>query len=116
MEIKGRTAVVTGSAVRIGRQICLTLAGIASSLAMVAHSVILLRSAGHRFRGRVLGVRMLAIYSLPLGLLTAGALIERIGFRATISLYAITGIVFTVLIAMRWRALQWRVPAEDDRM
>jgi len=36
----------------------------------------LLRSAGHRFRGRVLGVRMLAIYSLPLGLLTAGALIE----------------------------------------
>ena len=27
-----------------------------------------------------MGVRMLVIYSLPLGLLAAGALIERIGF------------------------------------
>ncbi len=96
--------------------ICLALAGIASSLSMVSHSVILLRRAGERFRGRVLGVRMLAIYSLPLGLLTAGALIERIGFRATASLYAVAGIVFTVLIAVRWGALQWQPQGDDPRM
>jgi MFS family permease len=92
---------------------CLFVAGIASSLAMVSHSVILLRSTDHRFRGRVLGVRMLAIYSLPLGLIAAGALIERIGFRATISIYAMTGIVFTLLIAARWRAWQWRTQDEN---
>jgi len=92
---------------------CLLLVGFASSLVMVSHSVILLRSAEHRFRGRVLGVRMLAIYSLPLGLLAAGALIERIGFRATISLYAIAGLVFTVLIALRWQAWRWRIPGDD---
>ena len=40
---------------------------------MVSHTVMLLRTATARFRGRVIGVRMLAIYSLPLGLLTAGA-------------------------------------------
>ena len=34
---------------------------------------------------------MLAIYSLPLGLLAAGALIERIGFSATATLYAAVG-------------------------
>jgi MFS family permease len=97
-----------------GGMACLLFVGFASSLTMVAHSVILLRSAEPRLRGRVLGVRMLAIYSLPLGLLAAGALIERIGFRATISLYGIAGIVFTALIALRWRAWQWQVPAPND--
>jgi Na+/melibiose symporter-like transporter len=94
---------------------CLVLAGFAQSLAMVAHTVLLLRSSGARFRGRVLGVRMLAIYSLPLGLLAAGPLIERIGFRAAGSLFAIVGIVFTVLIAVYWRAFAWRAQAEDER-
>ena len=73
----------------------LFLCGVTQSLTMVCHTVILLRTASQRFRGRVLGVRMLAIYSLPLGLLIAGALIERIGFRWTASLFAGTGLLFT---------------------
>jgi hypothetical protein len=55
-----------------------------------------------------MGVRMMAIYSLPLGLLAAGPLIDRIGFRGTASLYAIVGIVFTIVIALRWRSDLWR--------
>ena len=55
-----------------------------------------------------MGVRMLAIYSLPLGLLIAGLLIGLIGYRATASLYAIVGLAFTVLIAIRWRASLWQ--------
>ena len=51
---------------------------------------------------------MLAIYSLPLGLLAAGALIGLIGFRATASLYAVVGLAFTVLIAVKWRASLWQ--------
>ena len=39
---------------------------------MVSLQIMLLREAGERFRGRVMGVRMMAIYSLPLGLLAAG--------------------------------------------
>ena len=39
---------------------------------MVSLTVILVREAGQRFRGRVMGVRMMAIYSLPVGLLVAG--------------------------------------------
>jgi hypothetical protein len=54
-----------------------------------------------------MGVRMLAIYSLPLGLLAAGGLIGAFGFRVTASLYAVTGLVFTVLIAWRWRTQLW---------
>jgi hypothetical protein len=86
----------------------LLLAGIAQSLTMVSHTVILLRASGQRFRGRIMGVRMLAIYSLPLGLLIAGLLIGLIGYRATASLYAIVGLAFTVLIAIRWRTSLWQ--------
>ena len=42
------------------------------SLSLVPMSVLLLHSAGERFRGRVMGVRMLAIYGVPIGLLAAG--------------------------------------------
>jgi hypothetical protein len=47
---------------------------------------------------------MLAIYSLPLGLLAAGVLIGWIGFRATASLYAVVGLRLHDLIAVKWRA------------
>ncbi len=88
--------------------LCLLLAGFAQRFCMIPLSMVLLRAAGERFRGRVMGVRMMAIYSLPLGLLAAGPLIDWFGFRATASLYAIIGIVFTALIGLRWRAELWR--------
>jgi hypothetical protein len=90
---------------------CLVLAGVVQSLAMVTLSIILLRAAEKKFRGRVMGVRMLAIYSLPVGLLASGPLIERIGFGATATLYGVVGLVFTAIIALRWRADLWRVDA-----
>jgi MFS family permease len=92
----------------------LILCGFAQSLTMVCHTVILLSASSPRYRGRITGVRMLAIYSLPLGLLIAGVLIGLVGFRATASLYAVVGLAFTVLIALRWRGALWgqRTPAE----
>jgi hypothetical protein len=92
------------------------LLGFAQSLSMVSHTVILLRESGPRLRGRVTGVRMLAIYSLPLGLLAAGVLIPRIGFHATVSLYALIGLTFTVLIAVYWRHALWRPPAPTEHL
>lgn len=87
---------------------CLILGGIMQSFSMVSLQILLLREAGTRFRGRVMGVRMMAIYSLPLGLLAAGPLIELVGYRAMASLYAIIGLVFTTIIALRWREALWR--------
>ena len=87
--------------------ITLMLAGFAQSFSIVALTVLLLRSSHERLRGRVISVRMLAIYSLPLGLLAAGVLIERIGFSATATLYAGLGLAFTLLIALRWRTELW---------
>ena len=87
---------------------CLVMAGFAQSFSMITLAVILLRTAGERFRGRVMGVRMMAIYSLPIGLLLAGPLIERMGFAPTATIYAAVGLFFTLLIALRWREDLWR--------
>jgi predicted MFS family arabinose efflux permease len=86
----------------------LVLAGVMQSFSMVSLQITLLREAGERFRGRVMGVRMMAIYSLPLGLLAAGPLISRFGYSAVATFYACIGLLFTLLILLRWRAQLWR--------
>lgn len=90
---------------------CLMLAGFAQSLAMISIAVILMRAASEHFRGRVMGVRMLAIYSLPFGLVAAGSLIGQIGFAATGSLYAATGLVMMGVIVSHWRTDLWHAQA-----
>jgi MFS family permease len=89
----------------------LLLAGCAQSLCMTPMAVMLLHSAGAKFRGRVMGVRMLAIYGLPLGLLAAGTLIERFGFAAIATGYCVAGLLLTGAIALRWRAALWPLEA-----
>lgn len=90
---------------------CLVLAGIAQSMSMISAAVILMRTASAHLRGRVMGVRMMVIYGLPIGLLAAGSLIDIIGYSATGSLYAVSGIIAMLAIAIRWRADLWPVHA-----
>ena len=91
--------------------VCLALIGFAQSFAMVGIAVILLRTASEHMRGRVMGVRMMVIYGLPLGLLVAGSLIEKIGFAASASLYAVLGVVFMTAVVLRWRGDLWDMQA-----
>jgi predicted MFS family arabinose efflux permease len=85
----------------------LFLTGVAHSLGMITMSGVLLRAVEDRFRARVMGIRMLCVYSLPFGLLLTGPLIERFGYPATATLYVVFGIVCTALIAWRWRSVMW---------
>ena len=86
----------------------LLAAGFAQNVAMIAMTADLIAAAGDRFRGRVMGVRMLAVYGLPLGLLGSGYLIGRIGYPLTITASATAGLAFTILIGIRWRASLWQ--------
>jgi MFS family permease len=86
---------------------CLLLAGMAQSMSMISAAVILMRAAEAHLRGRVMGVRMMVIYGLPLGLLAAGSLIDLIGYSATGTLYAALGLIAMMAIALHWRADLW---------
>src|SRR6266403_351386 len=86
----------------------LVVAGFVQSIAMIAMTANLLNASDERFRARVMGVRTLAIYGMPLGLMASGGLIERIGYPSTISVFAAVGLVFTLLIGIRWRASLWQ--------
>jgi hypothetical protein len=80
-------------------------------MAMISAAVILMRTASAHLRGRVMGVRMMVIYGLPLGLLAAGSLIDVIGYSATGSLYAVAGFLAMLAIAIHWRADLWPLHA-----
>lgn len=90
---------------------CLLFAGIAQSMSMISAAVILMRTASAHLRGRVMGVRMMVIYGLPLGLLAAGSLIDLVGYSATGTLYAASGLIAMLAIALHWRADLWPVHA-----
>ena len=96
--------------------VVLALAGFVQSFCMVPMAVLILRVAQDRFRGRVMGLRMLAVYGLPLGLLAAGPLIARFGFAATGLGYAGVAIACTAAIAWRWRAHLWPADAPANAL
>ena len=50
-----------------------------------------------------MGLRMMAIYTLPIGLLIAGAMIPRIGYVLTTTIMLLGGPVFTGACATIWR-------------
>ncbi|MGH8616732.1 MAG: MFS transporter [Burkholderiales bacterium] len=93
----------------------LMLTGFVQSVGQVTMATLLLRHSAPQFRGRVMGIRMLAIYGLPIGLLVSGPLIGRFGYPVTAIAYCLVGLAFTLLIALRWRAHLWRRDAPVNR-
>jgi MFS family permease len=86
----------------------LFVTGIVHSLGVVLMFAVLLNNSEAQFRGRVMGIRMLAIYGNIPGVLLTGPLIASLGYQVTASLYCVFGLVFTALILLRWRAHLWR--------
>ena len=87
--------------------VLLSLIGMCSGLCMLPMALLLLRGAPPALRGRIMGMRTQAVYGLPIGLLLAGPLIERVGFPAAATIYGFTGLICTLLIVWRWRSHLW---------
>ena len=92
----------------------LVCAGIAQNFCLTPIAAVMLRESAPAYRGRVMGMRILAIWGLPAGLLLSGPLIERAGFAATGVLYSVIGLAGTAAIALRWRAHLWRAGAPGN--
>ena len=88
--------------------------GIAQSFCMVPLAVMLLRVSGDQYRGRVMGVRMFAIYGLPMGLLLAGWLIEHVGFTAMALGYCVFAFAAAAAILGWWWRAVWPLEAQGN--
>ena len=83
----------------------LALIGVSVSFCMITMSVVLLTFTKFEMRGRVMGVRMLAVYALPMGMVLGGWLIEQHGVSVTITGYAVAGLVAIALSLFKWPKL-----------
>jgi hypothetical protein len=70
---------------------CLMLAGLSQSLSMISAAVILMRTASARFRGRVMGVRMMVIYGRNRAALARRSLAGACARECGVSLLFTTG-------------------------
>jgi hypothetical protein len=96
-------------------KVLLFLIGFVQSFCMVPMAALLLRMPSPAYRGRVMGLRMLAVYGLPLGLLLVGGMTAWLGFSLAATMLAATGLVLTVAIALAWRRflLPGEAPANE---
>ena len=87
--------------------VLLFAAGFVQSYCLTPLAGVMLRGSSDEMRGRVMGIRMLGIWGLPLGLLAAGPLIASVGYSATTLIYAGLGLAATIAIGHRWRQALW---------
>jgi Major Facilitator Superfamily len=86
----------------------LFVSGLVQSFCLTPLAAVMLRASSEEMRGRVMGLRILAIWGLPLGLLAAGPIIAHLGYAATTLLYAGLGVAATAAIGYRWRGALWQ--------
>jgi predicted MFS family arabinose efflux permease len=89
----------------------LFISGFAQSLCLIPVAVVMLRGAGEHMRGRVMGMRVLAVWGLPLGLLASGPIIAGLGYTACTVVYACIGLAATFAIGYRCRGALWQPSA-----
>ncbi len=83
----------------------LVVVGFMSNMCLTPLAAVMLRGAEASHRSRVMGLRMLAIWGLPIGLTAAGSLVSVLGFGATALAYAVLGLVLSGAIMLRWRGV-----------
>ena len=87
--------------------VLLLVAGFVHNICLTPLAAVMLRSSSDAMRGRVMGLRILAVWGLPLGLLAAGPIIANFGYAACTVIYGGLGLAATVAIGYRWRGALW---------
>ena len=80
----------------------LILVGSAQSFSMVTMAMMILRYTSPEMRGRIIGLRQLAVYGLPLGLLVSGYVAEDFGVFVALVMNGIVGIVLLLMSLRFW--------------
>ncbi len=93
----------------------LMLAGCMQTMGLIPINALLLRTSDERYRGRIMGIRMMAIYGNLPGLLLAGPLISAYGYAVVAGGYCVFGIAVILWIAVHWRSHLWLSGAAANR-
>ena len=72
-------------------------------------AILLLGNTTADIRGRIQGLRSLAVYGLPIGLLISGGIADGVSVSAALAINGIVGMVVTIAIVLRLRGV-WRLP------
>jgi sugar phosphate permease len=80
----------------------LMLIGIFQSFSMVTMAVMILQYTGYSMRGRILGLRQLAVYGLPVGLLFSGYIADEVGVFWALVINSVVGIGLLVGVLLKW--------------
>ena len=78
------------------------LAGIFQSFSMVIMAMLILKYTSEDMRSRVLGVRQLAVYGLPLGLVISGFVSENFHVVAALIGNAVVGLILLAFVLITW--------------
>jgi MFS family permease len=78
----------------------LILTGILQSMSMVLIATLLLEIAAPEYRGRVMGLRALAVYALPIGSAISGAMISNLGLETTALVNAVIGVTLILTLSI----------------
>lgn len=93
----------------------LIAAGVMQTMGLIPINALLLRATDERFRGRVMGIRMMVIYGNLPGLLLSGPLIAQFGYAAVASAYSLFGIAVILWIGSHWRTHLWQGESAANR-
>ena len=83
----------------------LFLYGIAGSISMISMAVLILSIAQKHMIGRIIGIRQLAIFTLPIGLIISGYLIDIIGIVISLQVVTISGLILTLILTYKSKNL-----------
>lgn len=83
----------------------LFLYGIAGSISMISMAVLILSIAQKNMIGRIIGIRQLAIFTLPIGLIISGYLIDIIGIVISLQVVTISGLILTLILTYKSKNL-----------
>ena len=83
----------------------LFLYGVAGSISMISMAVLILSMAQKNMIGRIIGIRQLAIFTLPIGLIISGYLIDIIGIVISLQVVTILGLLLTLILTYKSKNL-----------
>ena len=78
------------------------IAGVSQSFSMVIMAMLILKHTSEEMRSRVLGVRQLAVYGLPLGLIISGFVSENLDVVWALIGNATVGLVLLFFVMITW--------------